>query len=191
MIELLFENISGTIQLTNEDKSILKEYFLPKKLRKKQYFLQEGNVAFHTAWVAKGCMRTFSVNKNGIEQTMQLAIEGWWSTDMFSFLTGEPAMYNIEAVEDCELLVIDKVGREKVFERVPGFERLMRILIEKNLVANQQRLNALMGQNADERYISFIKKYPQIVQRVPQHMIASYLGITPETLSRIRKQLSE
>jgi len=191
MIELLFENISGTIQLTNEDKSILKEYFLPKKLRKKQYFLQEGNVAFHTAWVAKGCMRTFSVNKNGIEQTMQLAIEGWWATDMYSFLTGEPAMYNIEAVEDCELLVIDKVGREKVFERVPGFERLMRILIEKNLVANQQRLNALMGQNADERYISFIKKYPQIVQRVPQHMIASYLGITPETLSRIRKQLSE
>jgi CRP-like cAMP-binding protein len=191
MIELLFENISGTIQLTDEDKSILKEYFLPKKLRKKQYFLQEGNVAFHTAWVAKGCMRTFSVNKNGIEQTMQLAIEGWWATDMYSFLTGEPAMYNIEAVEDCELLVIDKVGREKVFERVPGFERLMRILIEKNLVANQQRLNALMGQNADERYISFIKKYPQIVQRVPQHMIASYLGITPETLSRIRKQLSE
>ncbi len=190
MIELLFEDISKTIHLSEEDKNTLKEFFTVKKLRKKQYFLQEGNVAFHTAWVAKGCLRTYSVNKNGIEQTMQLAIEGWWATDIFSFLTGEPALYNIEAIEDCDLLIIDKVGREKVFEKVPGFERLMRILIEKNLVANQQRLNALMGQNADERYTAFIKKYPKIVQRVPQHMIASYLGITPETLSRIRKQLS-
>jgi len=189
MINLLFEDISKTIQLTDEDKIILNEYFKVKKLRKKQYFLQEGNVAFHTAWVAKGCLRTYSVNKNGIEQTMQFSIEGWWATDIFSFLTGEPALYNIEAIEDSELLIIDKVGREKVFEKVPGFERLMRLLVEKNLVANQQRLNALMGQNADERYLSFIKKYPKIVQRVPQHMIASYLGITPETLSRIRKQL--
>lgn len=188
MTELLIEDISKTISLSPDDAKFVESLFKPKKLRRKQYFLQEGNIAFYTAWVARGCLRTYSVNRNGVEQTMQLAIEGWWATDIYSFLTGEPAMYNIEAVEDCDLLIIDKIGRELLFEKVPAFERLMRILIEKNLVANQQRLNALMGQNADERYEAFLKKYPKIAQRVPQHMIASYLGISPETLSRIRKQ---
>ncbi len=189
MIETLIADISKTISLSDADKECLTENFKVKKLRKKQYFLQEGDIAFHTAYIAKGCLKTFTVDSEGSEHIYQIAIEGWWTTDIYSFLTGEPAIYNIEAVEDSELLITDKVGRERIFERVPMFERFMRILIEKNVVANQHRLNSMMMLSAEERYLSFIKKYPQIVQRVPQHMIASYLGIKPETLSRIRKQL--
>jgi CRP-like cAMP-binding protein len=189
MIETLIADISKTISLSDADKACLTENFKVKKLRKKQYFLQEGDIAFHTAYIAKGCLKTFTVDSEGSEHIYQIAIEGWWTTDIYSFLTGESAIYNIEAVEDSELLITDKVGRERIFERVPKFERFMRILIEKNVVANQHRLNSMMMLSAEERYLSFIKKYPQIVQRVPQHMIASYLGIKPETLSRIRKQL--
>ncbi len=189
MIETLIADISKTISLSDADKACLTENFKVKKLRKKQYFLQEGDIAFHTAYIAKGCLKTFTVDSEGSEHIYQIAIEGWWTADIYSFLTGEPAIYNIEAVEDSELLITDKVGRERIFERVPKFERFMRILIEKNVVANQHRLNSMMMLSAEERYLSFIKKYPQIVQRVPQHMIASYLGIKPETLSRIRKQL--
>jgi CRP-like cAMP-binding protein len=189
MIETLIADISKTISLSDADKACLTENFKVKKLRKKQYFLQEGDIAFHTAYIAKGCLKTFTVDSEGSEHIYQIAIEGWWTSDIYSFLTGEPAIYNIEAVEDSELLITDKVGRERIFERVPKFERFMRILIEKNVVANQHRLNSMMMLSAEERYLSFIKKYPQIVQRVPQHMIASYLGIKPETLSRIRKQL--
>lgn len=189
MIETLIADISKTIPLTEADKECLKENFKLKKLRKKQYFLQEGDIAFHTAYIGKGCLKTFTVDSEGSEHIYQIAIEGWWTSDIYSFLTGEPAIYNIEAVEDSELLIVDKVGRERIFERIPKFERFMRILIEKNVVANQHRLNSMMMLSAEERYLSFIKKYPQIVQRVPQHMVASYLGIKPETLSRIRKQL--
>ena len=124
-----------------------------------------------------------------MEQTMQFSVEGWWATDMFSFLSGEPAAFNIEALEDTSFLILDKIGRDLIFEKIPGFERLMRILIENHLVAHQKRLNAALSLNAEERYLIFLKKYPDIVQRVPQHLVASYLGITPETLSRIRKNL--
>ncbi len=190
MIESLIKDISGTIYLSDSDKACIQNVFVKKSVRKRQYFLQEGNVAFHTAYVAAGCLKTYTTDNNGTERIYQFATEGWWTTDMYSFLTGEPAIYNIEAIEDSEILIIDRAGREKIFEQVPKFERFMRMLIEKNVVANQSRLNDMMGQTAEKRYLSFIKKYPHIVQRVPQHMVASYLGISPETLSRIRKQLA-
>jgi len=189
MVESLIEDISKTIHLSETDKDCIRKQFKVKHLRKKQYFLQEGNVAFHSAYINKGCLRSFTVDKNGTEHISQIGIEGWWAADMYSFLTGEPSSSNIDAIEDSELLILDKVGREAIFDEVPQFERFMRILLEKNMVANQHRLNSMMSHTAEERYVTFIKKYPKIVQRVPQHMIASYLGITPETLSRVRKQL--
>lgn len=107
---------------------------------------------------------------------------------MFSFLTGEAAAYNIEAIEESEVLIMDMSGRDKIFNKVPQFERYMRILLEKNYIANQQRLNSIMSNTAEVRYRNYIKKYPLIANRVPLKTIASYLGIAPESLSRIRKK---
>jgi CRP-like cAMP-binding protein len=188
MIERLFEDISRVIPLSESDKACFAEHVRYKKLKKKQFLIQEGFLSLHTGYVAKGCLRSYTVHENGSEHIFQFAIEGWWMGDMYSFLTGEPATMNIEALEDSELIVMDLASRERIFEQVPKFERFMRILLEKNYIANQRRVNAMLGQTAEERYRAYINKYPQIVQRVPQHMIASYLGITPETLSRVRKR---
>jgi len=189
MFDLFIQNISQTIDLSDADIEVFRANLLSKKLKKRQFFVQEGNNSSYTAYVTQGCLRTYTIDSYGVEHVFQFAIEGWWVSDMYSFLTGEPAQYNIEALEDCELLLMDKEGSENIMNLVPKFERFMRLLLEKNYVATQRRVNALLGNSAEQRYLTFIKTYPKIVQRVPQHMIASYLGITPETLSRIRKQL--
>ena len=191
MIETLLETISKTIPLSESDKEVFRKNTGIKKFKKHQFFLQEGDVCKYTGFVIRGCLKTYTIDKNGVEHIFQLAIEGWWVSDMYSHLTGEPATYNIEALEDSEIVIMDINDKERILQHVPGFERYMRILLEKNYVATQRRVNAMLGSSAEERYLTFIKTYPQIVQRVPQHNIASYLGIAPESLSRIRKQLSK
>ncbi len=191
MIEFFLNNISKTIELTEPDKDIFREYCIVKKLKKRQFLLQEGDICKYTGFVNKGCLKSYTINKNGDEHIFQFAIEGWWVSDMYSFLTGEPATYTIEAIEDSELVLMDLEAKESILEKVPRYEKFMRILLEKNYVAGQRRLNSMLGGSAKERYLSFINSYPQIVKRVPQHNIASYLGMAPESLSRIRKQLSK
>jgi CRP-like cAMP-binding protein len=121
---------------------------------------------------------------------MQFAFEGWWISDHFSFLTGESAVYNIDALEDSELLLISKQAEEKMLQKIPKFEKYFRILLQNSLIATQRRLISSLSQSAEERYNQLISVCPTIPQRVPQHMMASFLGITPETLSRIRKQIA-
>ena len=145
----------------------------------------------YAGFVSKGCLKTYTIDKNGDEHVFQIALEGWWISDMYSHLTGEPANFTIEALEDCEIVVMDIEAREKILKEVPGYERFHRILLENNYMATQRRVNSMLSSSAEERYLAFIKKYPQIVQRVPQLVIASYLGIAPESLSRIRKQLAK
>jgi CRP-like cAMP-binding protein len=164
---------------------------LVKKLKKRQFFLQEGDVCKYAGFITKGCLKTYSIDKNGDEHVFQIAIEGWWVSDMYSHLTGEPATFTIEALEECELLILDLEARETIFKQIPNYERFHRILLERNYLATQRRVNSMLSSSAEERYLAFINKYPQIVQRVPQLVIASYLGIAPESLSRIRKHLSK
>ncbi|MFM9945941.1 MAG: Crp/Fnr family transcriptional regulator [Bacteroidia bacterium] len=191
MIEYFIQTIANIIELSEADKLVIRENSLIKRLKKRQFFLQEGDVCRYAGFVTKGCLKTYSTDKNGDEHVFQFALEGWWASDMYSHLTGEPATYNIEAIEDSELVTMDLESRDKVLQLVPKYERFMRILLEKNYVASQRRVNSMLGSSAEERYLSFIKTYPQIVQRVPQHSIASYLGIAPESLSRIRKQMAK
>lgn len=122
---------------------------------------------------------------------MQFAIEDWWISEPYSALTGEPSQYSIDALEDSELLLLDRDAQNKLLEEIPKFERMFRMLLENRFVANQRRITGTLSLSAEERYLSFLKSYPDIVRRVPQSMIASYLGITPQSLSRIRKELSE
>lgn len=190
MFELLLQSIKEKISISKEEFDFCKTLFIPKKLRKKQYLLQEGDVCRYTAFVEKGILRTFSVDEKGNEPILQFSMEGWWIADLYSFLTDEPSQYNIEALEECELLLITKENWNILLEKVPAFERYFRILIQNNLIATQRRLMSSLSETAEEKYTKLINNFPGCIQRVPQHMIASFLGITPETLSRIRSQMA-
>lgn len=190
MFELFSEKIRQQISITDEEFEYCKTLFIPKKLRKRQYLLQEGDVCRYTTFVEKGLLRTFSVDEKGNEPILQFSFEGWWIADLFSFLTEEPSIYNVEALENCELLLITKPSWDMLLEKVPAFERYFRILIQNNLIATQRRLMSSLSETAEEKYKKLIESYPGCLNRLPQHMIASYLGITPETLSRIRSQMA-
>jgi CRP-like cAMP-binding protein len=190
MFEILQEHISKKIQLTDEEFELLKTFFIPKKLRKKQYLLQEGDVAKYTAFVEKGILRSYSVDEKGNEHIVEFAFEGWWIGDGYSFLTGEPSKNNIDALEDCELLLLTREAEERMLEKIPKLERFFRLLMQNHMIAIQRRLASSLSQSAEKKYIQLVEGCPTIPQRVPQHMLASYLGITPETLSRIRKNIS-
>ena len=191
MFELLFQKFDENINLTEQEKELSGSFFIPKKLRKRQYLLQQGDVSKSVAFVEKGLLRSYIVNDKGAEHIIQFAFEGWWISDQFSFLTGEPSEYNIEAMEDCELLLLTKQAEEEMLEKIPKLERFFRILLQNNLIATQRRLASSLRQTAEERYNEFISACPTTLpRRIPQHMLASYLGVTPETISRIRKQMS-
>jgi CRP-like cAMP-binding protein len=189
MYDLFFERFNAKVPLNAEEKEMITHYLRPKKIRKKQYLLQEGDVCKAYAFVTKGALRQYTVDDSGNERIIQFAIEGWMISDLFSFLTGEPATYNIDAIEDCELLLIDKQAHEEMLKKLPVFETFTRLLMTGAYIAMQRRLTSIISLSLEERYLEFNKAYPDIVQRFPQHMIASYMGLTPETLSRVRKKL--
>lgn len=191
MYELFFRSFTDKqIMLDPEEVELIKNYLTPKKLRRKQYLLQEGDVCKTIAFVEKGSLREYSIHPDGAEHIIQFAIEGWTISDLFSFLTGEPATYNIDAIEDSELVLINKAAHEELLQKLHKYETYTRLQITGAYLAMQKRLNSINTLSLEERYLDFIRLYPNIVQRVPQHMIASYMGLQPETLSRIRRKIS-
>jgi CRP-like cAMP-binding protein len=190
MYDLFFQNLNSKVRLTEEEQEQIKSYLTFKKLRKKQYLLQEGDVCKIIAFVEKGALRAYSVDDNSNEYIIQFGLEGWTISDLYSFLTGEPATYNIDALEDSELVLISKSAHEELLQTMPKYETFTRLNITGAYLAMQRRLTSIISASVEERYQDFIALYPHIAQRVPQHMIASYMGLTPETLSRIRKRIS-
>ncbi len=190
MHDLLRSHIKKRISLTNAECKHAVAFFTLKTLRKGHFLLREGDVARHLAFVVKGCLRCYSIDRKGEVHVVQFAIEDSWISDPYSSLTGEPSEYNIDAIEDSELLILDRSAQEKLLSEIPKFERLFRLLLEGRFVANQKRITGSLSSSAAERYLNFLKKYPAIARRVPQTQIAAYLGITPQSLSRIRSKLS-
>ncbi|HEX5168205.1 MAG TPA: Crp/Fnr family transcriptional regulator [Cyclobacteriaceae bacterium] len=186
--DLILKNISRHIKLSPDEEKYFINILKDRSLRKRQYLLQAGDVCRHECFVTKGCLRAYTVDKKGDEHIVMFAIEDWWISDLYSFLTGTPATQHIEALEETEVLLIEKDDLEKLYTEVPKFDRLMRILMQNAFIANQRRILASISQTAEEQYLNFIQKYPALEQRIPQHQIASYLGIAPETISRIRKK---
>ena len=190
MYELFFKSLNEKIALTNEEEGIIKSYLTPKKLRKKQYLLQAGDICKAIAFVEKGTLRAYSTDEKGNEHIIQFALEGWTISDLYSFMTGEPAQYHIDALEDSELVLITKSAQDEILKRVPKYETYTRMQLTGAYMAMQRRLTSIISLPVEERYVQFISIYPDIAQRVPQHMIASYMGLKPETLSRIRKKIA-
>jgi CRP-like cAMP-binding protein len=190
MFSLLRRHIEKRVPLTDEEFNICKEFFTPRTIRKHQFLLNEGEVCRYLGYVNSGCMREYTIDNKGAEHIIQFAIEDWWVSDLNSFLSGLPATYNIEALHDSELLLLEKSSREQLLNACPKMERFFRILLESNYIATHQRVVASLSDSAEERYLKFIKTYPELYEKIPQHYIASYLGITPQSLSRIRKELT-
>jgi len=190
MYEVFFQTLRSKAPFSDEELAIIKTYLTTKRLRKKQYLLQEGDVCKFIAFVEKGALRSYSIDEKGVERIIQFALEGWTISDLYSFLTAEAATYNIDALENTELMLISKSAHEELLKTFPKYETWIRIQITDAYIAMQRRLSSIISLSLEERYAYFTSLYPDIIQRVPQHMIASYMGLTPETLSRVRKKMT-
>jgi CRP-like cAMP-binding protein len=191
MFNLLRSHIEKRVHLSDEEFEVISKFFIPKKLRKKQFLLHEGEVCKNIGFVNSGCLREYTIDTKGSEHIIQFAIEDWWISDPNSFLSGLPSTYNIDALEDSEVLLLEKSARNKLLDACPKMERFFRILIEANFVATQRRITESLSTSAEERYLKFVETYPKLIEQVSQNHIASYLGITPQSLSRIRKELTQ
>lgn len=191
MHERILKNVSRFIQLSAAEKTIFFSLLQERKIRKKEGLIREGQHVHHTYFVNRGCLRTYFTDKAGMEHNVQFSVEDWWAGDMYSFLSHKPARYNVVAVEDSDLLAIERSDQEQLFREVPKFERFFRNLLQHAYVAFQERILAGLSETAEERYLHFRNKYPEMEKRIAQHHIASYLGITPESLSRIRRKIAK
>jgi CRP-like cAMP-binding protein len=179
-------NSFATAPLNGSETEEIKKAFVPRKIRKKQYLLQEGEVCKYMGFIVKGAMRQYSVDDKGVEHIVRLSIENWWAGDRESFTMLTPSVYNIDAWEDTDALLVTKADMNEV-TKIPAVVEMMRKLDDNHAFAYQKRLNAYISLSAEQRYEDFAKQYPEFLQRFPQHIIASYLGITKETLSRVRR----
>ena len=188
MHECLIKYFKGyaTTPLTEGEIDLIQSFFTPKKFRKRQYFLQEGEVCKYTVFIVKGAMRQYRVDDKGEEHIMRLYIENWWATDRESLMKETPSIYFIDAWEETEGLVITKPAFTDLIDRIPALSEWIRNVDANFAIASQRRPNAAISLSAEERYHDLEKSYPEFLQRFPQHIIASYLGINRETLSRIR-----
>ncbi|HWJ28617.1 MAG TPA: Crp/Fnr family transcriptional regulator [Flavisolibacter sp.] len=191
MFDLLYQKIKAIVPITEEEFNWSKTLFVPKQLLKRQYLLQQGDVCTYQAFVEKGILWSYTIDEKGSEHILQLASEGWWMADLSSYLTDEPSILNIDAIEAAEVLLISRTSWEMAMQKIPKLEHYFRIIIQNHLIATQKRLLQSFSETAEEKYIRFLHTFPDCEQRVPLHMIASYLGIQRETLSRLRKQINE
>jgi len=190
MFDVLFSHILKKVSLTEEEKSLLKSFFNAKNLRKKEFLLQEGEICHYLSFVSKGLLRSYHIDERGDEHMNLFAWEGWWSSDIYSFSFNEIAQFNIDALEDSELLLITRENLEEMTLQIPKMDRYFRILFQNSLATKERRLVSSNSYTAKEKYIQLADSNPQMIQRVPQNLIASYLGLAPETLSRIKKNIA-
>ena len=193
MFEALFRYINDytSTPLSESEFGSIKAALTPKKIKKKYFFLQEGDVCKYFAFIVKGAMRQYFIDEKGVEHTVHLGIENWWAGDRESWVMHAPSNYYIEAWEDCELLLITRYDTLKLMKQFPAFGEMVRKMDDRNNIASQKRIASHLSLTAEKRYIDFTHSHPNFLERFPQHVIASYLGITKDTLSRVRAQRSK
>lgn len=184
--DLLIESIRKHILPGKAAEDRLLQLMRTKKLKRKDLLVNAGEVNDFSAFVLSGCLRSYSLDRNGFEHIIQFAPKGWWIADISSLISGEPGKLSIDALEDSEILTLSRKDQETLFSEYPAFERFFRIIIENSVAAQHGRLMDYLGLNAQERYEGFCKRYPSLMQSLPQKLIASYIGVTPEFLSKMR-----
>jgi CRP-like cAMP-binding protein len=188
---LLIESLEKHIKLSDNEKKLITSCLRERKVRKGQFLVHEGAVSRCTNFVNEGSVRTYFIDMNGQEHIVQFAIEGWWISDLNSFIMQTPATFNVQAIEDSVILELPFESLEMLYEKLPKMERYFRIITQRAFVAFQQRVVQNISMTAEDRYLAFQQKYPKIELRIPQKLVASYLGISAEFLSKIKKRLKE
>lgn len=188
---LLLESLEKHIVLTEVEKELITAVLRERKVKKGQFLVHEGAVCRCTNFVTEGSLRTYFVDREGQEHIVQFAIEGWWISDLNSFIQQVPATFNVQAIEDSVVIELPYEGLESLFDQIPKLERYFRVITQRAFVAFQQRVVQNISMSAEDRYLAFRQKYPRIELRIPQKWVASYLGISAEFLSKIKKRLKE
>lgn len=186
MYEQLRKSINKHVSLSEKQWEICKNSFRPKRMLKRQFLLQEGDSCRELTFVDKGALYSYSVDSKGNQHVLRFAFDGWWIADLQSFFTEKSSTLNIEVLEDSELLVLDRRNHEKLLQEIPAYERYQRIMFQNAYIALQQRVENALGLTAEEKYARLIEHNPEFMNRVPLNLVASYLGVSPETLSRVR-----
>lgn len=189
--DLLLQNIAKHIQLDKTESDFFISLLELKTIKRKDYLLRQGEICKTENFIIKGCLRAYTIDENGVEHVILFGIEDWWVGDLYSFLTETPANFFIAAVEDTEIIQITKDQLARLYERVPKFEKFFRLILQNAFIAQQNRINQNLSFTAEQRYLDFINKYPQLEQRLSQKQVASYLGFTPVFLSMIRRKLAQ
>ena len=190
-VEPLINYFNALIPLNAGEANLVTSLFKPRLYRKRQYVLQEGNICNEFSFVVKGCLRMYKIDDKGNTHIIQFAAENWWMVDIGSFHGRKPSALNIDALEDTMLLQINYDNLILLYTQVPKFDRIFRVLIENSYVTLENRLLQNISSTAEERYLSFMQVYAHLSNRLPQTQIASFLGITPEFLSRLRNKLAK
>ena len=185
----ILQNISKHVTLTSEEEKLFLSKTETKNVKAKTILLSSGEIAKHTYFVNSGILRSFNINDNIIEHVLHFACEGWWIGDMYSYISEKPGNLFIEVLEDAEIVSISKENHQQLYREIPKLERFFRILAENSLVSHQERLMENLSLTAEERFEKFCAKYPTLIQKVSQKQIASYIGVTPEFLSKLKKRL--
>lgn len=183
------QHLKKYISLNDDDLQILSSYAKTVSLKKKEFLLQEGQICKANYFTEKGLLRMYFINDKGVEQITQFALENWWIADYMSFTMQSPAHFYIQAVENAEVVVIEHHNQEELIKQIPQLEKYFRIIIQRAYAASQMRFKYFYDYSKEENYRQFVSLFPEFVQRIPQYMLASYLGLTPEYLSELRKKV--
>lgn len=186
---LFYENIKKYVDLSETEFAKLSSFYHIEEIQKNQMLLSEGEICDFEGYILEGCFKIFYNEDNIKEHILYFAVEDWWVLDIGSFVSGTPSKLNIQALEDCKVIMISKEQKEKLYQEMPQTERLFRLMNQKALESIQLRMISMLNKTADKRYLEFKSKYPTLEQRIPQHQIAAYLGISHEFLSKIRRKL--
>lgn len=191
MQEVLIDHMRQLVSLSDDEAEIVSSAFKEKQLKKKEFLLKKGDSSHYMRFISSGCLKVFSIDIDGNERILQFGVNGWWVNDLYGYLTGQPSSYFIQAITNSTVLQVHKNVLDQLFDQIPSLDRFWRIKIQNAYIALQERTMNLMRESAEERYARFISQYRDMEQSIPQYMIASYLGVTPEHLSAIRKKISK